>query len=81
MGLRARPTIRRPGSLPATLNARDLSSSSRRAGVAIAIAGAIGLGRPDVMGESGVLLGVLLASFVIGDVVGRNPVPPAVPRP
>ncbi len=48
--------------------------------VAIAIGGAIGLGRADVLGESGVVLAVLLAGFVLGDVVGRNPAPAAVPR-
>jgi hypothetical protein len=48
--------------------------------IAIAIAVAIGLGRPDLLRASGVALGVLLASFVIGDVVGRKPAPAAVPR-
>jgi hypothetical protein len=48
--------------------------------VAIAVAVAIGLGRTDLLGETGVVLGVLLAGFVIGDVVGRNPASPRVPR-
>jgi hypothetical protein len=46
--------------------------------VAIAVAVAIGLGRTDLLGETGAVLGVLLASYVIGDVVGRNPAPPRV---
>jgi hypothetical protein len=48
--------------------------------VAIAVAVAIGLGRTDLLGETGVVLGVLLAGYVIGDVVGRNPAPPRVRR-
>jgi hypothetical protein len=49
--------------------------------IAIATAVAIGLGRPGLLGDTGVALGVLLAGFIIGDVVGRNPAPPAVRRP